>query len=120
MRRIVELIVAGFIGGAIVWWLTQPELKRLRQQLSTLENQIVNVTNRVLEFQSTYYEDKADILYQYRLLKRELEQLKQNALTSEKRELLDDWLKFLEDVKFRKIEKLGKQKVKQTTYTYAI
>lgn len=120
MRRIIGYAIAatigGIIGGAIVWWLTESRLKSYKQQLLALRNQIICVENKILEFQATYYEDRADILYQYSLLKREVEQLKQTALSPQKKRELDAWLDFLEKVTVQKIEEQKKVRSKPTIY----
>jgi len=116
MRRIVEWIIAGAIGGAIVWLITRPKLENYEQRLSALENRTASVENRILEFQSTYHNDKADILYQYSLLKRDIEQLKQTALPLERKKELDAWLNFLEEIKTKKMREPERVKTKPLIY----
>ena len=103
MRRLVELVVAGAIGGVVTWFIIRPRFENTNQRLLTLENRFVVIENHVLEFQSMYTEDNATIVYQYNLLKKEIEQLKQNELSIERKQKLNTLLDYLDHVTTEKL-----------------
>jgi len=122
VRRVVWAGAVGFVGGlavaGILWWLNnQKRLRSIEQRLVALENRVAKVENRIFEFQATYYEDKAEIEYSYSILRREIEQLKLTSLSKERKEELDAWLDFLEQLKKQKIQEANrKEKEAPTVY----
>ena len=122
VRRVVWAGAIGFFGGLVVagilWWLdNQKRLRSIEQRLMALENRVAKVENKILEFQATYYEDKAVIEYRYSILRREIEQLKFTSLSKDRKEELDEWLDYLEQVKQQKIQQ-AKRKRKESPILY--
>lgn len=121
VRKVVWAGAIGFFGGlavaGILWWLdNQKRLESIEQRLMALENRVTAVENRALEFQATYYEDKAEIEYRYSILKREIEQLKLTSLSKERKKELDAWLDFLEQVKEQKIREAQRKRKTHSLY----
>lgn len=122
------VVVGGGIVGAIVGTIAlinhvcnakkqEERVQNLELRVVRIEGRIANVENRILEFQATYYEDKAEIEYRYSIFKREIEQLKLTSLSKERKEELDTWLDYLEQVKQQKIQQ-AKRKRKEPSILY--
>ena len=124
------VVVGGGIVGAIVGVIAlinhvcnakkqEERVQNLELRVVRIEDRIANVENRILDFQSTFHETKADIEYQYSLLRREIMQLKQTSLTVEEKQGFDVWLEFLETVRSQKTQEIEEQE-REVPITYRV
>lgn len=89
LRRLIEFLAVLGFGVFIGWVLTKPTIDKLKRRIKLLED-------RVYEFQTRYETDLNAIREEYSFLYRQIQELRETALTPETKQKVEELVYILE------------------------